>query len=65
MNEQDERTLTQGVRLIDVFLLGPTMMYVGIQKKDWIHQFLFLSGLATIVFNGVRYIKGRRINNVY
>jgi hypothetical protein len=65
----------QAVRLVDVFLLGPLMTWAGyrIQQdayylrqpgedtltQELAGQALFLSGIATIVFNGYNYVRLR------
>ena len=48
----------QGVRLIDVFLLGPAMIYAGSRLKNRnMAIFLALSGIGTILFNGANYAR--------
>ena len=50
----------QHIRLVDVFILGPTMMYVGWKATgipDAVKIFLFVSGLLTITFNGQRFFQ--------
>lgn len=49
----------QWVRLVDVFVLGPAMMYVANRAtvSPFTKQFLWWSGLATIVYNGVNYLR--------
>ena len=56
-------TKTQNVRLIDVFLLGPTMIWAGykVQKvNNTLAFFLAFSGLMTIVYNGDNYLRNQR-----
>jgi hypothetical protein len=56
-------TKTQNVRLIDVFLLGPTMIWAGYKtEKDnkTLAFFLAVSGLLTIVYNGDNYLRNQR-----
>lgn len=52
----------QGVRLIDVLLIGPLMVY-GAFKGEGMHHAartgLLLTGLATIVYNGVNWLQIR------
>lgn len=54
---------TQTIRLVDVFLLGPLMIAIA-QKASGIsdaeRSALALTGLATIVYNGVNWLKARR-----
>ena len=49
----------QSVRLADVFLIGPIVIYAGfkIGLKSWLGMALILIGLGTIVYNGVNYLK--------
>jgi hypothetical protein len=52
---------TQLVRLLDVFVLGPLMIYIAARYK--IHEpqrtTLLVSGVLTIIYNGVNYINIR------
>ena len=50
---------TQMVRLAYVFLIGPFLIYVSTLNvlPKHIRRILFLIGIATIVYNGNRYIK--------
>lgn len=47
----------QVVRLVDVFLLGPIMIYAGNRIGGPIGLSLAISGVATIGFNAVRYME--------
>lgn len=51
---------TQTVRLIDVFVLGPYLIFLG-NKQEKLTPFqrniLVLTGAATIVYNGVNYLR--------
>lgn len=49
----------QGVRLFDVFLLGPAMVYAGSKRKltPNLSALFLLAGIGTVVFNGANYIK--------
>ena len=52
-------SLYQGVRLLDVFLIGPGMIYAGIRCKNMnniVRLFLIGSGVATIIFNGSNFL---------
>ena len=48
----------QNVRLIDVFVLAPAMIYASTYKQmpDYVRLILFVSGIATLWFNGSNYI---------
>lgn len=50
---------TQGIRLVDVFLLGPAMIWIGATHKEqpFAGMLLALSGIATIVYNGENYLR--------
>ena len=55
---------TQIVRLTDVFVLGPTMIWASAQKGPlpaWTKSFLFYTGIATIVYNLYNYELQARI----
>lgn len=58
-NEQAVENLTQLVRLSDVFLVGPAMLwgstYTGMPTG--VRAFLAFSGITTIAFNGLNYIR--------
>ena len=49
----------QYVRLLDVFVLAPAMVYASTNKSlpDSIRAILFISGIATAVFNGRNYLR--------
>jgi hypothetical protein len=51
----------QDIRLIDVFLLGPFLIYVGMKKELSLPIRLALLGFgaATIIYNGNNYLKNK------
>jgi hypothetical protein len=51
----------QDIRLIDVFVLGPFLMYVGMKKELSLPIRLTLLGFgaATIIYNGNNYLKNK------
>ena len=55
---------SQDVRLLDVFVLGPFMLWVATQDRipAWARAALGVSGAATIIYNWNNYrrIKGGR-----
>lgn len=64
----DERLSSQRyqfVRLIDVFVLAPTMVYASTFKSlpDYIRLILLVSGIATLVFNGINYMDIKKEKN--
>jgi len=53
---------TQTIRLIDVFFIGPFLIYIAhitpnIKKMDKL--LLFVIGLLTILYNGDNYLKNK------
>ena len=51
---------TQDVRLIDVFLLGPFMIWAGMQLKNDLAKLAMIgSGVATIYYNGQNFLEVR------
>ena len=48
----------QKIRLIDVFLIGPGMIYISfLHKKNLIlSTAFFITGVSTIIFNGKNYL---------
>jgi hypothetical protein len=50
---------SQFVRLIDVFVIGPLLIYIGFFVKEhikWAKYPLIITGIATIVYNGKNYL---------
>lgn len=53
----------QEIRLLDVFAIGPLMIYAGHKSQDLsplIKNSLMLTGVATILYNGHNYLKVRK-----
>jgi len=52
----------QEIRLIDVFLIGPFLIYVGMKKELSlpVRSTLLALGVATIIYNGNNYLKNKR-----
>jgi len=52
---------TQNVRLIDVFIIGPLLIYTSTFKTlpSYLRVALLLIGVATIIYNGNNYIKNK------
>ncbi len=53
----------QPIRIVDVFLLGPAMIWFGVAAKEmpvWARIFMGVSGAATIAFNGYNYVAVQR-----
>ena len=57
----DANGKTQFVRLLDVFVLGPLMIYVASRYRIRQPQraLLLVTGVATIVYNGINYVNVR------
>jgi len=53
-----EKEKSQFVRLVDVFVLGPFMMWVSQQNRMSAdnRRVLWLIGLATIIYNGKNFL---------
>lgn len=58
--ELDCSPATQSIRLVDVFLLGPAMFWLGAKQRGPVGAFVAAAGLATVAFNGSRYLRARR-----
>jgi hypothetical protein len=51
----------QHVRLMDVFLLGPFMVWAGFQLKHPAAKIAMVtSGVGTVLYNGNNYLRARR-----
>jgi len=53
---------SQNVRLLDVFLLGPFMVWYGINATgvpEWASTLMIISGIGTIIYNGRNYLSMR------
>ncbi len=60
MADVEEVGKTQGIRLLDVFAIGPVMIfaaYKGTTLPTWARVFLGLTGGATILYNGLNYVE--------
>lgn len=53
---------SQLLRIMDVFLLGPAMIYVGSTGKvpEWLKAVAIVAGAGTIVFNWTNYVRLRK-----
>lgn len=51
----------QTIRIIDVFILGPLLIYAATQKSlpFWLRMSLLFFGIATILYNADNYIKNK------
>jgi hypothetical protein len=58
----EEINKSQLLRLWDVFLLGPILIYISKNKslKPWERNFLMASGALTMIYNGKNYLLNAR-----
>lgn len=52
-------SFTQKVRLVDVFLLGPFMIWFGVAAEgvaEWTGVLMIVSGVATVLYNAKNYL---------
>ena len=51
----------QKIRLMDVFLFGPLIIYGGFKLgiRSWLGIALVIIGIGTIVYNGNEYLKNK------
>ena len=59
MNYIDSKEAVQMVRLADVLLIGPFMVYVGTRRElpSALRTGLVLVGIGTILYNGRNYLR--------
>lgn len=52
---------TQSIRLIDVFIIAPFLIYAGTRKGVviWLSLALIIIGFATLMYNGINYLKNK------
>ena len=58
-----EMSKSQNIRLLDVFFIGPFMIYIGYKAKgltDLERYVLYGLGVATILYNGKNYLKNKK-----
>jgi len=54
----------QGVRLFDVFILGPAMIWAGVElqrRRPGLGGFIAIAGAGTIVYNARNYERRQRM----
>jgi uncharacterized membrane protein len=62
--KKEKVSKSQEVRLVDVFLLGPFMIWFGAAATGVASIFkiiMIVSGIATIVYNGFNYLVNKGI----
>jgi hypothetical protein len=67
IDEETQETVTevsksQNIRLIDVFVLAPIMVYAGTFKSlpTWVRISLIGMGVATAFYNGKKFLENRK-----
>ena len=52
---------TEDIRLLDIFILGPFMVWLALQKTqpEWARPWALLSGIGTIIYNFETYRAGK------
>ena len=58
-----EVSKSQQVRLLDVFAIGPAMIYAGSAKSglpESVKLLLLLSGIGTVMYNGANYVENKK-----
>jgi hypothetical protein len=68
MPECIEVAKSQQVRLADVFVIGPLMVWLALAPRRapaWAHLALLVAGLATILYNADNYLSTRRANATF
>jgi len=55
---------SQTIRLIDVFVIAPIIIYAGTQKSlpKWLQYSLIGIGVATLYYNGKNYLVNQKNN---
>jgi hypothetical protein len=56
---------SQNIRVLDVLVIGPVMIYAGAKSKDlptWARSALILFGACTIYYNAKNYIINHKNN---
>tara|TARA_R110002020_G_scaffold56171_7_gene155659 strand:+ start:740 stop:961 length:222 start_codon:yes stop_codon:yes gene_type:complete len=55
---------SQAVRLYDVFLLAPFLIYIGYKAKglkNWERYAVYFIGASTLWYNGRNYLKNKKL----
>ena len=59
----EELSKSQNIRLIDVFIIAPFLIYVGNKAKgisSFERNMLYIIGVATLIYNSKNYIKNKK-----
>ena len=62
----EEYQKSQNIRLLDVFVIAPVLIYAGTQKSlpMWLRYSLIGIGVATAYYNGKNYMVNKKRNNL-
>lgn len=63
MSDFDKIVSKQQVRLLDVFVVAPFLIYTSTLKGNpskWVRLSLLVLGVATLVYNGSNYLKEKK-----
>jgi len=58
-----EISKSQGIRALDVFVIGPMVIYFGVKAKQepaWLRALMIGSGVATVYYNARNYTQTKR-----
>ena len=60
--DKDASERTQIIRMLDVMLLGPAMVYAGMGKElpDGLKAMMLITGLGTILYNGYNWYEAEK-----
>lgn len=56
------RVTAQHVRILDVIVIGPLLLFAASHRTlpDWLRVSLAATGVATVLYNGLRYLNVAR-----
>lgn len=64
MNSFDKIISKQNVRLIDVFVLAPFLIYAASKQSDKTLKYgLYTIGVLTLIYNGINYLETEKNAN--
>jgi hypothetical protein len=63
LSTQSEIAKSQQIRLIDVFIIAPILIYIAYTYrntlKEWELYAMYIIGFATLYYNGKNYLKNK------
>ena len=62
MNKEKNILDVQNVRLLDIFVVTPFLIYTSTLRTNpsWVRFSLLVLGVSTFVYNGVNYLKEKK-----